>query len=152
MSEGTRVRACRVAEIFDDAASAGLIAEYAAECAIALIGKPAPHRDRYENLEATGFGHCFAAYEDGALCGFAMLICSVVPHYELSCATLESLFVTRRARCGTKLMRVVEDFARKSGCTGIFYAAPVNSRLARLLALRSEVYVKTNEVFCRKLR
>lgn len=147
-----RIHECRVAEIFDNARSEDLIAEYAEECSIALIGKPAPRRDMYENLEATGLAQCFAAYEGDTLCGFAMLLIAVVPHYGLSCATVESLFVSRQAHCGAELMKVVEARAQESGCAGIFYAAPVSSRLASLLALRAERYTHTNQVYCRKLR
>lgn len=147
----SEVRMCMAAEIFDDPRGLDLIAEYAEECANALIGKPAPRRDTYESLEATGFAQCFAAYEDGRLCGFAMLIVSVVPHFELSYAATESLFVSRGAIGGTDLMTALEDYARRSGCTALFYTAPVNSRLARLLHLRGKPYERTNEVFCRRL-
>lgn len=142
---------CRAQEIFDDPDGPLLIEEYSAECAIALLGKPAPRRDMYENLEACGMGHCFAAYEDGRLVGFAMLLIAVVPHYTLSCANLESLFVTRAASCGGELMQRVEEYARKCGCTAIFYAAPVQSRLAKLLFLQEDLYVHTGYVFARSL-
>ncbi|HEX5236149.1 MAG TPA: GNAT family N-acetyltransferase [Silvibacterium sp.] len=145
------VRACSAAEIFDDPRSAGLIAEYAEECGNALIGKPAPRRDMYENLEGSGLGHCFAAYEDGALCGFALIIVSVVPHYGLSCATPESLFVSREANCGAELMKAVEGYARRNGCANIFYSAPVFSRFDRMLSLRQREYRLTNRVYTKRL-
>jgi hypothetical protein len=145
------IRACRAREIFDDPRSEQLLAEYSAECAIALIGRPSPRRDMYENLEACGMGHCFAAYEAGELCGFAMLLIAVVPHYSLSCGNLESLFVTRSAHCGGDLMRRVEEFARERGCTAILYTAPVNSRLARLLFLSEDRYMLVGHAFCRRL-
>lgn len=159
------IRTCSVAELFDDPRCARLIAAYAEECGNALVGKPAPRRDMYENLERTGLAQCFAAYEDEALCGFALLVTAVVPHYGLSCATLESLFVERGAGSGRDLMRAVEELARERGCVAIFYAAPVESRLAELLflrssdlcdhrrrrRLRSDAYMLTNYVFCRRL-
>lgn len=152
------VRACSVAELFDDPRCAELIAEYAEECGNALIGKPAPRRDLYEGIERIGLAQCFAAYENRdhpldqpQLAGFALIIIAVVPHYGLSCATLESLFVTRDAHCGSELIRVVEEYSRKAGCTAIIYAAPVDSRLARLLLVRSDHYALTNLVFSRRL-
>lgn len=146
------IRTCNVAELFDNPRSAPLIAEYAEECGNALIGKPAPRQDMYQNLEGTGMAQCFAAYEDEQLCGFALLIIASVPHYGLSCATLESIFVTREAHCGPELMQAVEENARTAGCTTIFYAAPVDSRLARLLHTRSDAYTLTNHVFSRRLQ
>jgi hypothetical protein len=144
------VRTCRVAELFDDPRSAELIAAYAEECGSDLIGKPAPRRDIYENLERS-LGQCFIGSQDGKLCGFAFLVIAVVPHYGLSCATLESLFVEQESAAGTALMRCVEAFAKGEGCTTIFYSAPVNSRLAELLFVRSDVYTLTYHGFSRRL-
>lgn len=149
MSEIKRIS---VGELFDDPHSAELIEEYSRECGNALIGKPAPRRDLYENLEVSGLAQCFAAYERGQLCGFALAIASVVPHYGLSCATLESLFVRRGSHSGASLMRAVEDYAIALGCVSIFYTAPVGSRMARLLFLSSDEYAHTNHVFCRRLQ
>lgn len=146
------IRQCHVAELFEDGRSAGLIREYAEECGNALIGKPAPRRDLYENLEASGLGQCFAAYEEGALCGFAMVVASVVPHYGLSCATTESIFVTRGSHAGSALMRALNDYAADLGCIVIFYIAPVGSRFATLLLLSADEYPNTNHVFAKRLR
>lgn len=146
------IHMCRAAEIFRDPVGLELIAEYSAECSIAMIGKPAPRRDMYENLEQSGMAQCFAAYEDMVLVGFALAVVAVVPHYDLSCATIESLFVTRGATCGGELMQAVESYAADCGCKGMFYAAPVGSRLARLLFLSADQYVHTNHVFCKRLR
>lgn len=152
----SEVRKCRAAEIFDDPRSSDLIAEYSAECAIALVGKPAPQRDAYECLEIACGAQSFAAYDDaGKLCGFALIIVAIVPHYTLSCATVESLFVSRSQRksgLGAKLMHSVEEAARWAGCEAIFYSAPVGSSLARLLSIRPDEYTHTNQVFCRRLK
>lgn len=145
------VRKCRVAELFDDPRSAQLIEDYAAECGNALIGKPAPRRDLYENLEHSGLGQCFAVYEAGLLCGFAMVVASVVPHYGLRCAATESLFVARGSHSGFALMRALDDHAAAMGCITIFYTAPVNSRLSRLLFLCADEYTNTNHVFSKRL-
>lgn len=146
------IRSCKAAEIFGDPRGPGLIAEYAAECVNALIGKPAPRLDIYENLEASGMGQCFAAYERYEMVGFAMVIVAVVPHYSLSCATLESLYVTRNATCGGDLLKALEDYAHSLGATGLFFTAPVKSRMARLFFLQEgDRYTLTNHVFCRRL-
>lgn len=159
--EKTVIVQCRAQEIFDDPDGPRLIEEYSAECAIALVGKPAPRRDMYENLEACGMGHCFAAYEScdrdshaGQRCklvGFAMLLIAVVPHYSLSMGNLESLFVTQGSHCGLELMAAVEAYAKAQGCTAVGYSAPVGSRLARLLFLQEGKYMHTSHVFARRL-
>lgn len=147
----SEIRKCTVGELFSDTRCAELIDEYAAECGIALVGKPAPRRDIYENLEASGLGQCFAAYEQGELVGFAMLVTSVVPHYGLACATPESIFVKRGSHSGTALMRALEEYAMERGCRAIFYTAPANSRMARLLFLCADEYRNTNHVFAKRL-
>lgn len=146
------VHVCAVAEIFEDPAGDALIAEYAEECAIALVGKPAPRRDMYENLEASGLGQCFCVRRDGELIGFAMVVMAVAPHYGLSCATYESIFVRHEAPGGLELMRAVAEYAKRLGCVSVFCCAPVNSRLARLLFLSSDEYTHTNHVFCKRLK
>jgi len=149
---------CRAAEIFDDPEGEDLIREYAEECGNALVGTPVPQRDRYENLEAAGIGQCFAAYElldhpldRAALVGFAFVLVTVVPHYEVKLAAVESVFVTRRAHSGAALMNALNHYATKMGCTTIFYTAPVGSRLAKLLFLCSDEYTHTSHVFSRRL-
>ena len=143
---------CKAAEIFGDPASEALLEEYAEECAIALVGKPAPRLDMYEGMERSGFGQCFAVRQDGKLVGFAMVLICVVPHYDLCLANVESLFVARGAQGGRALMSTLNEYAKESGCTSIFYTAPVGSRLARLLFLCADDYVNTNHVFCRRLK
>jgi len=147
----TRIRQCRAREIFNDPAGPALIAEYARECGNALIGKPAPRLDIYENLESNGLGQCFAAYEDKQLVGFAMVVVAVVPHYTLAVATYESVFVSRDASCGGQLMDEIERYAKECGCKALVVTAPLGSRLARLLFLCAEDYVHTNHVFTRCL-
>lgn len=155
----TKIRQCRAREIFEDPAGASLIAEYATECGNALIGKPAPRLDVYENLEISGMGQCFAAYErlghpldDPQLVGFAMVVVAVVPHYTLAIATLESIFVTRDASCGGELMDAIEEYAKELGAKAVIYTAPLGSRMARLMFLHSDLYVHTNHVFTRRLQ
>jgi GNAT superfamily N-acetyltransferase len=148
------VRKCLAEEIFNDPASAELMAQYADECANAMLGKPRPRRDVYGALETTGCAQCFAAYEDGKLCGFALVLIACVPHYGLSHATVESLFVSReacRSGLGVALMADVEAHARQAGCGAIFYSAPAGGRLARLMFLQSDVYVNTNHIFTKRL-
>ena len=156
------VRTCRAADLFDDRGMLALVAEYESECGSALLGKPGPRREVYEGMERTGLAQCFAAYarldhplDPPRLAGFACVLVAVVPHYGYSCATVESLFVSRDARAsglGSKLMEAVEAYAKGAGCTVMFYTAPIGSRLARQLFLRPTEYPNTNAVFARLLK
>jgi hypothetical protein len=148
------IRKCTAAEIFDDPASAELFAENEAECANPLLGPTRPERNRYEAMEAIGLAHCFSFRDGGVLRGFACLLTAVVPHFGLSHATVESLFVKKAARSVAvwfAVRRALEDFARESGCGSIFYTAPVGSSLARILAHEDDLYRNTNLVFGRSL-
>ena len=156
MSEVSRVgvRACRASEIFSDAASADLIAEYERECANPLLGACAPQQAIYAALEERGFARCFAAYRGNELCGFAFVLTAAVPHYEGKFARVESLFVASAARgsnLGRELMEALEGSCREAGCAAVCYSAPAGSRLARLLSLSSD-YMNTNLLFCRSLK
>lgn len=153
--QGSGIRACRAAEIFDDPASAALFAEYERESAVPLLGPTAPNRAAYEALESTGFAQCFAAYIDDRLCGFAMVLVCVVPHYGRNQATVESLFVARASRgsgIGARLMEALELHAQQAGCAAIFYSAPARSALAVTFFRHEDRYVNTNHVFCRSLQ
>lgn len=150
----TEIRKCAVAEIFDDPKCGALFAEYTIECANPMLGPTRPERGRYEAMESIGMAQCFSYREGGALCGFACLLTAVVPHFGLSHGTVESLFVARTARCAAvwfAFRRVIEDFARESGCGTIFYTAPVGSSLARILSHEDDLYRNTNLVFGRSL-
>jgi len=147
----TMILRCEAAAIFNHPDGEDLIREYAEECGNALVGTPVPQRDRYENLEAAGMGQCFAAFESLKLVGFAFVLVTAVPHYDVKLAAVESVFVTKAASCGALLMTRVNDYAASMGCATIFYTAPVGSRLARLLFLCADEYTHTSHVFSRRL-
>jgi GNAT superfamily N-acetyltransferase len=153
MSE-VNVRACSVAEVFDDSECAALLAEYEPECANPLLGATAPSRSAYESLEALRVGQCFSARLEGRLCGLAFLLIAPLPHYGRRFATVESLFATREARgagIGILLMNAVEAHARSAGCGAILYSAKSESRLERLFLLLGDKYLLTNHVFTKSL-
>lgn len=155
MSAVATVQACRVAEIFDDAGSAALFAEYEAECANPLLPRTAPQRAMYEQQEQYGVAQCYAGRVDGVLCAVAFVVLSPFMHYGGRFAIVESLFVAREHRpggLGSRLMQVLEEDAKQLGCTEVFYTAPVKSALAQLLFLWSDRYVNTNHIFCRSLK
>lgn len=145
--------ACKARAVFEDQASAALFAEYERESAIAMLGPCAPSLERYEALEASGAGQCFAAYSGGALAGFAFVLAAHVPHHARKLAVVESLFVVRALSgyLGGRLMNAIEDCYREAGFEDLLYSAPARSRLAVMLFLHEDEYVNTGHVFCRRL-
>jgi len=146
--------ASRARTIFEDPARAALFTEYEGECGNPLIGRCAPQLEFYERLESLDAARCFAVYSGRNLVGFAFVVVSKVPHYDLKLACVESLFVSRKARrfgLGIELMEMVTEESRKAGCTSLLCSAPLNSRLARLLFLSADLYAHVGHTFCRRL-
>jgi GNAT superfamily N-acetyltransferase len=139
--------------IADILAESELIAEYAAECSIPLIGEIDPQREQYAAMEAAGILKCFAAYLGGRMVGFVNALITGLPHYGKRVATIESLFVAEKHRGGqasAELMKAVEEYARQVGCAAILYSAPAVGRLEKLLDMKKN-YKRTNTIFCRSL-
>jgi GNAT superfamily N-acetyltransferase len=126
-----------------------LIAEYAAESSIPEIGPIDPQWDTYAILEKSGLFHCFGAFHEGELVGFAWFLTPVLPHYGKLVATLESLFVSESFRAfgyGVALMQMVEHQAREFGCVGVLYSAPASGKLEKVLSHKKKCR-RTNSVF-----
>lgn len=129
-----------------------LIAEYAAECSLPIIGEINPQADIYAALENSGVMRSFAAFDNARMGGFATVLTPILPHYGLRVATIESLFVEKNSRSGgpgRELMHTAEGYSKQAGCVGILYSAPVGSQLERLLDA-SKPYQRTNSVFFRR--
>lgn len=130
---------------------AALLAEYADECSIPAIGRPAPQWQTYAMLEASGLFQAFAAVSEDQFVGFGTMLMAVLPHYGVKVATVESLFVSkthRRTTAGRDLMDAMERSAKCYGCKAILYSAPTGGRLEKLLGKRCTC---TNSVFCKPL-
>lgn len=125
-----------------------LQAEYWNECHISGLPYPEEKILAYRNLEKTGALTTFGAVVDGVLVGFLLMLSPVMPHYGRMISVVESVFVGsahRKSGAGLALMRHAEQHARDIGSPGIFFSAPVGSRLETLLPrLR---YRHTNAVF-----
>lgn len=148
----TEIRQIRCAEIFADPAWPALLAEYAEECSIKLIGPIQPQQDVYERMEAVGVLRCFGVYRDGRLSGFATVLLPVLPHYGKRPATVESLFVAKAERAGgtgLRLMGAIEENVQDVS-DAILYSAPKGGALELILS-RHSAYVQTNSVFARSL-
>lgn len=147
------IRLVNYRDIFDAPNATELFDAYARECSIPSIGAPNPQIDIYDSMSKAGLMHCFGAYDNDALIGFAVVLSHVLPHYSKRVATVESLFTLsayRRSGVGAKLLSIVESFACADGCVAILYSAPSGSTFERLLS-RKQGYAKTNAVYCKEL-
>lgn len=148
------IRPLRYGDILGAQNSAELLAEYSEECSIPEIGEPNPQNALYARMEAAGFMHCFGAFEDGSLIGFAAVLFYVLPHYGKKVASVESLFLAKNRRsngAGSELMSTLEHEAKTNGCEAILYSAPTGGQLERLLSAKKSCR-RTNAVFTRKLQ
>jgi GNAT superfamily N-acetyltransferase len=128
-----------------------LLAEYAAECGVPVVGVPDPQWDMYEQMRLAGVMQGVAVYVDGVMAGFAGVLVTVLPHYGVRAATVESLFVAKAYRpkgAGARLLAAIERYAKSAECKAILYSAPAGGQLEALLGKR---YARTNSVFCKPL-
>lgn len=142
-----------MAEFFDDPATPALLAEYAAECALAGLPEPVPHRAIYDALEQAGAVTLIAIRSDGALIGFLVLLVSMNPHYSQVLGAVESYFVAaarRKTGAGLALLREAERVAKDRGAVALLISAPARGQLADVLHA-SRNYDHTNAVFCKVL-
>lgn len=128
-----------------------LLDQYAAECSIPTLGPPNPQWEIYYQMEAAGVFQLFAVYADGKMVGFAGVLSTILPHYGVKAATVESLYVLPEFRskgAGASLLSAIEAHARQVGCKAILYSAPAGGQLEALLGKR---HTRTNSVFCKPL-
>lgn len=145
----------RDASILEIAAAPGidaLLADYAAESAIAGLPAPAARLETYRRLEASGLLRTIVATIGGTPIGFITVLVSELPHYGRLVAVSESFFVApahRHSGAGLRLLRAAERQARERGACGLLVSAPSGGRLARVLPRTG--YRETNRVFFRPL-
>ena len=113
-----------------------LVAEYGEECK--MMGMPEPEWavEMYRGMEQMGIVQCLVLRNtEYKLVGFAVLFCTVVPHYSKLVVTTESLFVTKEYRKGgggMKLIRAIEGHAKNIGAVGLLLSAPEGGSLAQV--------------------
>lgn len=130
-----------------------LLAEYAAECRLAGLPEPAPHREIYEMLEQSGAFELIGYQYEGQLVGFVALLVSMNPHYSVILGATESLFVSARYRktgAGLALLREAQRIARAKGAAGLLVSAPAGGALAEVLD-SSKDWDYVNRVFLKVL-
>lgn len=146
------IRISSTDDFFAHVDSARLLAEYAAECRNPELPPPNPDPVMYRALQVAGLLHVLTVHEGDEMIGFACVVVSVNPHYNVPLANTESLFVAaghRGGYVGVKLLDAVKDLAREKGAHGLYVVAPIGTRLPGVLYCRG--YRETNSVHFTKL-
>ena len=139
------IKEIRAADII---AATDLLAKYAAECSIPLIGKINPQPAMYEALESAGVLKCFGAFDGDQIIGFVSVLTTVFPHYGTKNATGESIFALSG---GQELIRAAETYAKEVGCETMLWSTPLGGRAEKYF-LRKRGYRQTNSIHCKRLR
>ena len=127
-----------------------VVREYAEECSNCGLTYD-PQWGTYDRMEKLGMMQAFGVMDKGKMIGLSIVLNTVLPHYGVKCATVESLFVGKKyenTSAGGRLMITVSRYAKLIECVKIFYTAPVGGRLEKILAKR---YPRTNAVFCQSI-
>jgi len=150
----TEVRLVTPDEFLACANYQALFAEYAAESSTEGLPAPQPDMALYRALHASGCMHTLAAFQGDTLIGFLVMLAHRNPHYGITLAVAESLFVAaahRAGGAGLRLMREAEDLGARLGAAGIFLSAPAGGKLERMMQA-SSAYRHSNTVFFRSLQ
>ena len=143
-----KISKCAFKDIMEAPKFADLVAEYGEECGIDGLPKPQAKLDLYLTLDAHGSIQTIAAWKDGDLIGFVIVLAPVMGHYSTTICTTESLFVAKEHRssgAGLALLRAAEDYAREVGSPGLLVSAPSGGPLEAVLPRVG--YKETNRVF-----
>ena len=149
----TVVRQLLFQQLSSDPMFQTLIDGYAAESAMEGLPPVDCQYDIYEKLCSTGIIFVLAAYNHEVLCGFAVVITSIVPHYGVCVAATESFFVApdkRDTGAGLMLLREAERVAKTRGAVGFLVSAPTGGRLDEVM-MKSSTYKERNRVFFKGL-
>lgn len=130
-----------------------ILAEYAAESAIAGLPPPSAKVETYRTLEAARMLHTFSALTtSGQLAGFITVLAPELPHYSAVVAVAESFFVAKRYRmtgAGVELLHAAEDKALALGSPGLLVSAPFAGKLFEVLPRLG--YVETSRIFFKRV-
>gem|GEM_PF-512775 len=148
------VRKVSVSEVESSPNFPMLAKEYAEDAAIAGLPPPVEKLAMYYNLQKGGMFQAFGAFWDGSLIGFVAVITPVIPHYGVTIAVIESLFVGRAYRrktgAGLRLLRAAEAHSRAAGSPALTASAPTGGRLNSVLLRRG--YREVSRSFVKDLR
>lgn len=137
------IKKCAIEELQCEQQLPELLEEYAAECAIEGLPKPAAKMEMYRHLQAAGaltaWGAFITCLNRRILIGFITVLSPVLPHYGVCVSTVESFFVgepSRRTGAGMKLLDLAAAHAREIGSPGMLISAPLLSNLFSVLHRR----------------
>mgnify|MGYP002519285104 CR=1 FL=1 len=142
------VRRVSVAELFGSQERDRLLSAYADECQRnPALGRPAPNRELYEQMERQGVLRCLGGYADGDLIGYLTMLVTPPLRYSVPTAVVEGVYVDPLHRAGgpgMELIRAAREAAGAAGCPGLYISAPVDSSLDRIA---SRLYRHTNTTY-----
>lgn len=109
------------------------------------------NRTLYDALFAAGVLVCVGVFADGCIVGYAVATVAPHPHYDLTAAQHDSLFIHpdyRAPRLALRLVESVEAECKARGALFIAWHAKPGTPFARLLEHRAhlEEYVYTKEL------
>ena len=146
------IRSLPVSSIMGDPSFPDLVAEYAAESAIAGLPPPNARMQTYLHLEALGMLHAFGAIHGNTLVGFISLLAPILPHYGITIAVCESFFVAadyRHTGAGLRLLKAAEEKTKELGSPGLFVSAPYKGKLFEVLPRRG--YTETSRIYFKQV-
>lgn len=146
------VRRCTIADLESAPNLSAVLSEYEIESSMREFGRACVQVEMYRGMEAAGFLHPIAAFDENQLNGFILPIVMTVPHYGVLAATVESFFVPkefRRQGIGLLLRAEAEKLAKELGAKALLLSAPDMSILDRVMKLSP--YRHSNNVYVRAL-
>lgn len=146
------VRKVTFAELTSEANFPALLQEYKEESAVNGLPPPDDKLRQYRLIEMSGMLHIYGAFLGADLIGFMAFLLPVMPHYGVTIAVSESLFVAQKFRkggAGIKLLRTAEKHATEAGSPALMVSAPTGGRLAYVLPRLG--YRETNRVFLKEM-
>ena len=148
------IKPIRYTEILAAPNADELFAEYESECANPELAPIKPQSDLYAAMEASGGLQAFGVYEGDELIGFLTILIWTVPHYGKKIGSNADIFLAsahRMSGTGAKMVALAEGYAKSKGAVCFQWTVPVGSRFARLLAVNSERYRRSNLIYLRIL-
>lgn len=152
MSEVT-IRTCRAVELELAPTFPALMAEYLAESGRAITADPSPQIATYKAGEAAGTMRFAGAWAGDELVGMMVVALQVVPHFGMTVAMTETLFVSAKVRktgAGMAMLKLADEMARDAGAVGVIVSAPVGGVLSKILPRSG--FKHTNELFFKALQ
>jgi len=113
------------------------LAEYSKEAKTDGMPPPRVHVDAYHTMEKSGLMTTICAFEGASVIGLIIMLVTIMPHYSVPVAHLESFFVTeshRHTGAGFRLLRMAEGAAKDKGAAGIVVNSYSGSTLDRVMS------------------